>query len=862
MSVLSRPRAADRDRGRTQGQAGMPDTIRARCGGHRAHPRRHGFAVAAGATILTVTPPAVVFAQELTGFASADQLLGRIVTLDWHELSALALSLGVIVFAVMTAIMLLRTRAQAAQREADARSEILALREECDRVRALLHAEPQIVVIWPPSGDEPEIIGDITIATRAPVPRRALAFGTWLEPAKAHALEDAVDALRARGEAFSLSLATLSGRHVEVDGRAIGGRAVMRIKDLSGAKREYAELAGQHQKLLRDVDTVRSLIEALPSPIWVRDATGRLTWVNAAYAKGVEARDSGDAVERGLELLDRTAREDVARARTLQQSYTARLPVIVAGTRRILDVIDLPSRDGSAGIGIDATEIDLMRAELSRMTDAHRRTLDQLAPAVAILDANRRLTFYKAADPVLWGVDAAVLDAEPPAAAVLDRLRAARKLPEEMDFRTWKNQLHEAYRAIEPREHEWHLPDRRTLRVVTTPNPEGGVTYLFDDVTERLDLERRYNALIRVQGETLENLAEAVAVFGSDGRLDLYNSALVRSWRLDAQMLESRPHVEAVISACRPLYGNDDLWTELLTAITSLEAREPVSGRLERGDGSVVTCTTVPLPDGATLVTFHDITDSVNVERALRERADALLAADQLKSTFVHHVSYELRSPLTNIIGFAQLLDDPTSGPLSEKQREYLHYINSSSSALLAIINDILDLATIDAGAMQLDLGPVDIARTMNAAAEGVRDRLVEQGILLDIRVPEEIGSFTADERRVRQVLYNLLSNAVSFSPKGEVIVFAAERRDDAVVFSVSDRGPGIPTEIADRVFDRFESHTLGSDHRGAGLGLSIVRSFVELHGGTVALDSAVGRGTTVTCVFPLKRGADRVAAE
>jgi signal transduction histidine kinase len=252
----------------------------------------------------------------------------------------------------------------------------------------------------------------------------------------------------------------------------------------------------------------------------------------------------------------------------------------------------------------------------------------------------------------------------------------------------------------------------------------------------------------------------------------------------------------------------------------------------------------------------------VNVERALRERADALLAADQLKSTFVQHVSYELRSPLTNIIGFAQLLDDPTSGPLSGKQHEYLNYINASSSALLAIINDILDLATIDAGAMQLDLGTVDIARTMNAAAEGVRDRLTEQGILLDVRAPENIGSFTADERRVRQVLYNLLSNAVSFSPKGEVIIFAAERRDDAVVFSVSDRGPGIPTEIADRVFDRFESHTLGSDHRGAGLGLSIVRSFVELHGGTVALDSAVGRGTTVTCAFPLNTQARRAAAE
>ncbi len=120
---------------------------------------------------------------------------------------------------------------------------------------------------------------------------------------------------------------------------------------------------------------------------------------------------------------------------------------------------------------------------------------------------------------------------------MLDELRAARKLPEQQDFREWKAQLHEAYRAVEAKEHTWHLPDGRTLRVVTTPNPDGGVTYLFHDVTERLDLERRFEELIRVQGETLDNLAEGVAVFGSDGRLRLHNAAFARMWKLSPQAL-------------------------------------------------------------------------------------------------------------------------------------------------------------------------------------------------------------------------------------------------------------------------------------------------------------------------------------
>jgi signal transduction histidine kinase len=132
-----------------------------------------------------------------------------------------------------------------------------------------------------------------------------------------------------------------------------------------------------------------------------------------------------------------------------------------------------------------------------------------------------------------------------------------------------------------------------------------------------------------------------------------------------------------------------------------------------------------------------------------------------LKVDFVHHVSYELRSPLTNIIGFAHLMGEPSIGALSTKQREYLGYISTSTNALLAIINDILDLATIDAGAMRLNLGQVDIRGTMNAAAEGIKDRLIKDNIALNIRAASDIGGFEADDRRLRQVLFNLLANAV-----------------------------------------------------------------------------------------------------
>jgi signal transduction histidine kinase len=754
----------------------------------------------------------------------------------------------------------MRTRVRSAAREAALHDQIIALKAEIDATGTLLHSEPQVLVAWAAAGDQAEILGDPSLVAPASAPHRVLAFGTWLAPEQSMALDHAVDALRSRGEGFAMTLTTLAGHSIEASGRAIGGRAVLRLRDITGIRRELNELAGRHAALTAEVESLRALVDALPAPAWTRDAAGKLAFVNAAYARAVES-DVVDTVAHGLEFLDRAARDDITRARVAQNSYAGRLSAVVAGQRRSFDVIEMPTHRGSVGVAIDASEAESMRAELARMIEAHRRTLDQLATGVAIFTADHRLSFYNTGYRALWDLDAAFLDDGPTDAEVLARLRAARKLPEQQDFREWKAQLHEAYRAVEAKEALWHLPDGRTLRAVTTPNPEGGVTYLFDDVTERLELARRYDALISVQRETLDNLSEAVAVFGSDGRIRLFNPHFARMWKLPTAALAERPHIETVSEWCKPLHHDDPVWSAMRSAVTAIDEREPVTGRIECRDGSVVDCTTVPLPDGATLVAFQDVTDSVNVERALRERNEALEAADAIKINFVHHMSYELRSPLTNIIGFAHFLGDPATGPITEKQREYLGYINTSTNALLAIINNILDLATIDAGAMTLNLGLVDIRRTMEAAAEGIRDRLEKDGIRLDIVATPDIGSFTADERRVRQILFNLLANAVSFSPPGTTVTLAAERRRDAVVFRVTDRGPGIPPVMQDRVFDRFETHPLGSQHRGTGLGLSLVRSFVELHGGTVTLESAVGAGTTVTCTFPLEHVPLRSAA-
>ena len=791
-----------------------------------------------------------------TPVASRADLAGRLAFLgDLHgtqEIVLPSLFVGLVLFAATVSLGHIGSRRRAQLRENALLAELTEVRAKLDRAETFLAAESQITIAWGLQGNEPEIEGDPSLVSDTPVLRRVLGFGSWLPPAQALSLETAVQRLRERGEGFRLTVASVNGRHLEAEGRAVSGRAVMRIRDVSGDRLEVTRLRDAQRRTIGEIEALRALLDAIPCPAWARDGLSRLTWVNTAYVRAVEAKDARDAMLRGIELLESPAREASASLRSRNEVFRDRAAAVVAGWRRSLDIVEVPQDDRSVGIAFDVSELEAARIDLQNMMKAHARTLDQLSTAVAIFDRRKQLVFHNAAYRQLWSLDQAFLDQTPSESEILDRLRTRRMLPEQADFRAWKEAHLAGYQSPDTSEQVWYLPDGRTLRAVINPSPQSGVTYLFDDVTAHFHLESQFNAQTRVQSETLDTLKEGVAVFGTDGRLKLSNAAFGRLWRLTPLELDGKPHVDRVASLCARLAPDPAPWDDIRTAVAGLhDQRTGIERRLTGRDGSVIDCATAPLPDGATLLTFTDTTATVNVERALTDRNQALLETEKLRNDFVHHVSYELRSPLTNIIGFIQLLGDGSIGSLNPKQSEYVGYVMKSSAALLAIINDILDLATIDTGALELNVKTIDVMETIRAAAEGVQDRLAESSLTLQIVALPDIGSLRADAKRVRQILFNLLSNAIGFSAPGQTVTLAALRRGDEIVFKVSDQGRGIPQDVIANVFDRFHSNSIGTRHRGVGLGLSIVKSFVELHGGRVLIDSAPGFGTTATCIFP-----------
>ena len=240
--------------------------------------------------------------------------------------------------------------------------------------------------------------------------------------------------------------------------------------------------------------------------------------------------------------------------------------------------------------------------------------------------------------------------------------------------------------------------------------------------------------------------------------------------------------------------------------------------------------------------------------REIEDKSRQIEAANRHKSEFLANMSHELRTPLNAIIGFSEVLGERLFGELNEKQAEYTDDILSSGRHLFSLINEILDLSKVEAGRMELELATFDLPLAIDNARTFVRERATRHGITLDVTIDERLGEFVGDERKIKQILLNLLSNAVKFTPEGGRIGIKARQAEGAVEISVSDSGVGIAPEDQARIFEEFRQ--VGADYahkvEGTGLGLTLAKKFVELHGGRIWVESEVGKGSRFTFSLPI----------
>ena len=770
------------------------------------------------------------------------------------EIMMLAIFGGAMSFALLAANWLIRERSRISGENHLLKNRLSILRASHERTDALVNINDQCTVVWDGSAQTPEILGSLASTSGIPKDHSVfLAFGTWLKPDSASDFEKALKDLRLNASSFDLPLQTRGGGILEAQGRTSGGHAFVRFIELGGERAALAKLESDHVQLLSTIDNVQKLFEKIDMPIWLKDKENKLFWANQAYANAVDASNGEAAVTQDIQLFDSAERGEITAGHQNSNHFSGRLPAVISGDRRMVDVVDVATENGGAGIAIDRSDIEIIKTTLSKTIASHTVMLDQLATAVAIFDSSKRLQFANTSFQQLWALEPSLLEGNPTHGEILDAMLAGGKLPEQPDWRKWREEQLTVYQALEQSEIWWHLPDGTTLRVISNPQEQGGATWTFENVTEQLALESNYNALIKVQGETLDHLHEAVAVFGSDGKLRLSNPAFSTMWEFeDSNHALEGCHVGDLLDAVRERTGATEILDDIVREITGLnDERETIDGRLELNDGTIVDVTLVSLPQAQSMLTFTDKTDTIKVERALEQRAEALEASDQLKSKFIQHVSYELRAPLTSISGFGELLTNGSIGSLSGKQSEYVGHINEASETLKAIVDDILDLATMDAGVLSLDMQEVALQEIIHDSLEGLQGEIKEHDLTVKIEVAEEGTNFIADRERLQQVLYNLISNAVNFSPDGGKIVISGKSRATMVEIAISDEGQGVPDNMKNTIFDRFESGSIANQRQGTGLGLSIVKSLVNLHGGRVFVENTETGGARFVCQFP-----------
>ncbi len=682
----------------------------------------------------------------------------------------------------------------------------------------------------------------------------------------AAALDAKVRETQRTGKSFVLALAINgSERRLTVVGNIAdvavcpNGAALLWFFDSTDSLRELEKRTQESEEARTAFAALAGLIEAAPIPMWHRRPDMRLHFVNHAYVNAVGANDSLHVVEEGLELLEpengkspsdwaaEAAAADVRRERVVSTTLN--------GERRQLRVFDIPlGQSGVAGLAIDVQDLIDARSEVRALSEAQRDLLNMMSAGVAQFDARHGLSFANLPFQSLFTFRDQWLSEKPEFAGVLDRMRENGKVPEVRDFPAWRQEREDWFRSSDPTEENWLLPDGTHLRVLAQPIPDGGLLMIFEDRTEQAQLASARDILLRVRTATFDNLFEAIAVFSADGRLSIWNRLFAETWELNDDLLLQHPRLDELLpSLARHLQkpSQISILDELIRTTSS--NRERHKSKAVFADGRMFQIATIPLPDGNTLFTMLDMSNNLKIEQALRDRNSALQEADAIKGKFLANMSYEFRSPLTSISGFADLLKAGIAGELSDQAKEYVDAILQSADRLSDQINTVLDYSQIEAGALPLACEQTDVPTLVAQIVDSKAEMAQAAEVDLQVDLDNGAGEMVLDPKRITQAVGQVLDNAIRYSNSGGQVLMLARWQGDALELVVSDDGPGMREADVLRVSsDNAVPKRLDSNGSiTQGLGLPLARQIIESHGGTLQLHSAPGEGTTVIMVLP-----------
>ncbi|MCE7797050.1 PAS-domain containing protein [Sphingobium sufflavum] len=765
----------------------------------------------------------------------------------------LALWLIVSVWAVRSGLVM-RMQARSTDKQVEAMADLL---QSAPAIAVIVRADgrieaPDRLAAWLGRDSVPAFISELTAADGG------------LEPEHAALLGEELAASQKGSRSFALPVKALgSDRSLLVravpfaPGNSAPGATVLWIFDATESQSQIDSLRGEVGRYRDALEALSGVIEAAPMPIWFRGLDRRLQLVNTHYVRAVNADGAEQVIGQNIELVepfDGQSAADAAAAAAIHGKAVERmLPVTIGTSRRMMRVVDVPlGAQGVATYALDMHELEDARLELRHLAQAQRDMFDRMSAGMAQFGSDQRLKFCNQPFTSIFALTPDQVAHDSDFDRVLDAMRDSGNLPEMRDFPAWRSERRQWFQSQTPQEDNWLLRDGIHIRVVAQPLPDGGLLLVFEDRTEQVQLSSARDTLLRVRTATFDNLFEAIGVFAADGRLHLWNSRFRSLWGVEEKTLAEHPRIDELMATVADRLAKPQqasLVRQLIRAATN-ERRQRV-GRIAFADGRYFEFAAIPLPDGNALFAMLDITDSRRIERALRDRNEALEEADRVKTAFVSNMSYELRTPLTSIAGFSEMMIAGYAGTLSDMSREYIEAIMASTERLTHLIDNVLDLTQGAAGALPIERKSMNVEEIAREAGGHHEEAARSASITLVYDIRPGAGVMEADSRRICQAIDHLLDNAVRYTGTGGRILLHADGDEQGVRIIVSDDGPGMDEKTQGRLFDVFARFSQDRQVETDGVGLLLVKRLVESHGGTVSLLSEPGQGTIVTLDMP-----------
>ena len=342
----------------------------------------------------------------------------------------------------------------------------------------------------------------------------------------------------------------------------------------------------------------------------------------------------------------------------------------------------------------DKTKEDTQNQLLDKQNETNLQLMNRLNSPVAIFGQDQSLVFFNSAFESFSMLTYEYLNNKPTESEMLDSMRQKEILPYQANFQEWKKKQLNIYETLNDREQWWYLQDGRTLRLLSQPNPMGGVTHIFENHTERLALENEAKLLSEIQKQTIDSLSEGIVLFGIDGKIKLHNPKFTELWQIEDSLVGM--HVRSFMKIIEKSEILDEIYTNIVSS--GVDRREH-SNILNCENNKIIYYQSSILPDRSILYTFTDITDSKKIEEALIEKNSALAQADNIKTSFMNNISHELRAPLQNIIGFSELIEEThNNGVMDQQISDYIKDIKKSGNELHHQINQILEITALESG--------------------------------------------------------------------------------------------------------------------------------------------------------------------